>query len=230
MREQIGVWLPRTRVALQSHTPRLVVAALLLLAAAGGPRRPPLVPASVAFVSRAEWGARPAVPPMRTHVPRRITIHHTATVQAPARAAGEKLRALQRFSQRADSLASGRAKPAWPDVPYHFYVAADGVVAEGREWRYVGDSNTPYDPSGHLLVVVEGNFETDTLSDAQGRSLAALVPALALRFGVTAERLGAHRDFADTRCPGANLVAELPRLRRLIAGSAAPGAAPPGTP
>ena len=106
----------------------------------------------------------------------------------------------------------------------------DAVVAEGRQWRYVGDTNTPYDPSGHLLVVVEGNVEADTLSDAQRRSLGSLVPALALRFGVAAGRLGAHRDFAETRCPGANLVAELPRLRRLIAGRAAPGTAPPRIP
>lgn len=216
----------------QGARPALLLgAALLLLAAACGPRRPPpLVPASVAFVSRARWGARPAVGPMRTHVPRRITIHHTATAQAPARAAGEKLRALQQFSQRNDSLANGRAKPAWPDVPYHFYVAADGVVAEGREWRYVGDSNTPYDPSGHLLVVVEGNFETETLSDAQRRSLEALVPTLALRFGITPERLGAHRDFAETRCPGANLMAELPRLRALIAERTAPSTTRSTTP
>jgi len=78
--------------------------------------------------------------------------------------------------------------------------------------------------------VVGGHFETETLSDAQRRSLGALVPALALRFGIAAERLGAHRDFAETRCPGANLMAELPRLRRRIAGRAAPGTAPPTIP
>jgi hypothetical protein len=167
-------------------------------------------------VPRAEWGAKPPVLPMREHVPVRLTIHHTATMQDPARDVGAKLRALQAFSQRDDSLAGGRKKPAWPDVPYHLYVAVDGSVAEGRDWRYAGDSNTPYDPTGHLLVVVEGNFQRDSLSTAQRRTLDLLIPALARRFGIPAERLASHRDYARTECPGEHLYAELPRLRALI--------------
>lgn len=201
---------------------RALLAALLPLALAGAAgchaRRAPLVPASVAYLPRAAWGARPPVLPMREHAPDRLTIHHTGVAQAPARSGADKLRALQQFSQREDRLADGRAKRAWADVPYHLYVTTDGTVVEGREWRYVGDSNTPYDPTGHLLVVVEGDFERETLTDAQRRTLDALVPALARRFGIPADRLGAHRDFAATACPGHHLYAELPRLRALIAG------------
>jgi hypothetical protein len=124
---------------------------------------------------------------------------------------------LQAFSQRDDSLASGKKKPAWADVPYHYYVAVDGAVAEGREWRYTGDTNTEYDPAGHLLVVVEGNFQTDTLTSAQRRTLDALIPALARHFHIAGSMLGAHRDFANTECPGRSLYAEIPRLRALIA-------------
>jgi hypothetical protein len=154
---------------------------------------------------------------MTQHLPNRLTIHHTATVQNPARTIEAKLAGLQAFSQRDDSLASGKKKPAWADVPYHYYVAVDGAVAEGREWRYVGDTNTEYDPAGHLLVVVEGNFETDTLTSAQRRTLDALVPSLASHFRIPGSMLATHRDFADTLCPGRNLYAEIPRLRALIA-------------
>jgi hypothetical protein len=177
-------------------------------------------PSAPRIVSRAEWGARDPVLPTREHVPVRITIHHTATNPDPSRPVGEKLRALQAWSQRDDSLAGGRRKPAWPDVPYHYYVAADGAVAEGREWRWVGDSNTPYDPTGHLLVVVEGNFERDTLATAQRAALNALVPALARRFRIPADSLRAHRDYARTACPGEHLYAELGALRALVRGSA----------
>lgn len=179
-----------------------------------------LVPESIRFVSRAEWGAKPPVLPMRSHVPARITIHHTGTPSAANRSVESKLAGLQQFSQRADSLANGRQKPAWADVPYHFYVAVDGAVAEGREWKYVGDSNTPYDPTGHLLVVVEGNFEQDTLSSPQKRTLDALIPALARHFRIAPASLAAHRDYAETLCPGKTLYAELPRFRELIAGPA----------
>ncbi|MGZ8469081.1 MAG: peptidoglycan recognition protein family protein [Gemmatirosa sp.] len=175
-----------------------------------------VVPATLPYVSRAAWGAAAPVLPMRTHAPQRLTIHHTGVAQAPQRTPAAKLRALQQFSQRDDRLADGRLKRAWADVPYHFYVTTDGSVVEGREWRYVGDTNTPYDPTGHLLVVVEGNFEVEALTDAQRRTLDVLVPALARRFGIPGERLAAHRDFAATACPGRALYAQLPHFRTLV--------------
>jgi hypothetical protein len=153
---------------------------------------------------------------MRPHAPVRLTIHHTGVRQNAQRTLAEKLRALQQFSQRDDSLADGRRKPAWADVPYHYYVAVDGSVGEARDWRYAGDSNTPYDPAGHLLVVVEGNFERDTLSAAQRITIEHLIPTLARRFSIPADSLASHRDYASTSCPGANLYVELPRLRALI--------------
>jgi hypothetical protein len=167
-------------------------------------------------VSRAEWGARDPVLPMREHRIERITIHHTATRQDRARSLADKLCGLQAFSQRDDSLGDGRKKPAWADVPYHYYIAVDGTVGEARSLRYVGDSNTPYDPTGHLLIVVEGNFEDEQLTEPQRRALESLVTSFARRFEVPAERLGAHKDYASTRCPGKNLYAEIPRLRELI--------------
>jgi hypothetical protein len=171
----------------------------------------------IQIVTRAAWHARPPVLPTRAHVPRRITIHHTATALNHNRTLEEKLRGLQAFSQRDDSLADGRRKPAWADVPYHFYVSADGRIGEAREWRWVGDSNTPYDPTGHLLVVIEGNFERERLTDAQRATLDRLIPALARRFSVPDSLLGAHRDFARTSCPGANVMSELPRWRSMLA-------------
>ena len=41
----------------------------------------------------------------------------------------------------------------------------------------------------------------------------------ARRFNVPGARLGAHKDYASTRCPGRNLYAELPRLRERIDAS-----------
>ncbi len=195
------------------------LAVALWAAALAGCYRPPAgagMPEGVRYVPRANWAAVAPVLPMRSHVPVRITIHHTGVAQDPRRSVESKLKGLQTFSQRDDSLASGRKKPAWADVPYHYYVSVDGAVAEGREWRFVGDSNTPYDPTGHLLIVVEGNFERDTLSTAQRKTLDILVPSQARRFRIPSAALGAHRDYAQTSCPGRSLYAELPRLRSLI--------------
>jgi hypothetical protein len=193
-----------------------VLASIVLLAACSHPETTRIIPPEVRYVTRAEWGARDPVLPMKPHVPVRLTIHHTGEPQAPNRTIEQKLRGLQAFSQRDDSLASGKKKPAWPDVPYHFYLAVDGSIGEGRDWHFAGDSNTPYDPTGHLLLVIEGNFEKDTLTTAQRRTLDIVVPALAKRFGIPPDRLASHKDFAETSCPGKNVYAELPRLRELI--------------
>lgn len=194
--------------------------AAVLVSCHGVRPEPAVIPSELRFVSRAEWGAKEPVLPMRRHTPVRLTIHHTATVQNPSRSVAEKLEGLQRFSQRDDSLSSGKKKPAWPDVPYHFYVGVDGVVGEGRDWHYVGDSNTPYDPSGHLLVVVEGSFERDTLTTAQRHTLDVLIPALARRFAIASDSLRAHRDYAETTCPGKHVYELLPELRTRIATGA----------
>ena len=196
----------------------LFVPSFLFVAIAGCYRAPsaPPISDSVRFVSRAAWKANRPVLPMTRHVPIRLTIHHTGTNQNAQRTIEEKLKALQAFSQRDDSLASGKKKPAWADVPYHYYVAVDGSVGEGREWHSVGDTNTEYNPAGHLLVVVEGNFERDTLTSAQRRTLDLLVPALARHFRIDAPMLATHRDFAKTSCPGRNLYAEIPRLRERL--------------
>lgn len=174
------------------------------------------VPAEITFVPRAAWGARAPVLSMKEHVPVRLTIHHTGTAQRFDRTLEAKIKALQEFSQRDDSLAGGRKKPAWADVPYHYYISVDGRVAEGREWKYVGDSNTPYDPTGHLLVVIEGSFDKDTLTSAQRRTVDLLIPSLAKHFRIPSRSLASHKDFADTSCPGRNVYTELPRLRALI--------------
>lgn len=196
------------------------VACVAVIAGCGPARTAPLFPKEVPYLSRAEWGAKPPVLPMRRHEITRLTIHHTGVGQRPDQTLMQKLRGLQGFSQRDDSLANGRLKPAWADIPYHFYVGVDGTVGEARDWRYIGDSNTPYDPTGHLLVVIEGNFQSDTLTTAQRRTLDIIVPSLARRFGISAERLASHRDFAQTSCPGKNVYAELPRWRELIARQA----------
>jgi hypothetical protein len=198
----------------KKKTTILLPALVVLLS---GCHRAGLVPEGVRYVTRAEWGAAPPLRPMKTHRIDRITIHHTGSPQAPGRTVEDKLRGLQRFSQTEAALEDGRRRAAWADIPYHLYVSTDGSVGEGREVRFAGESNTPYDPTGHLLVVVEGNFENEALTPEQRRTLDRLIPALARRYRVPPERIAGHKDFAQTLCPGRTLYADLPRLRSLVA-------------
>ena len=199
-------------------SPRTFLAALALAVAIGGCRPAPAPGvARPAIVTRAQWGAAAPVLPMQRHQPRRITIHHTAGAQAPDRPLADKLRALQRFSQQESALADGRIKKAWADIPYHFFIAHDGSVGEGRPVEYVGDSNTAYDLRGHVQVVLEGNFENETVTPAQLQSLRGLVVALARRYRVPPEMVTGHRDNVQTLCPGRDLYRLLPELRQAVA-------------
>jgi len=165
------------------------------------------------IISRSDWGAKNPVGEGKKHKIGLITIHHTATVQKPETPIGTKMRNLQAFSQREDKLASGKLKPAWFDIPYHYYVAADGQIAEGREIKYVGDTNTEYDPTGHALVVLEGSFNIEQPTSAQIDSLKRIVAWLAKKYKVTSANIRGHDDHAKTACPGENLKKLLPGLR-----------------
>lgn len=175
-----------------------------------------LIPEGITYLPRDAWGAKPPVLPMRSHDLTRLTIHHTGTMQLPDRSLVDKMRALQKFSQEDSPLANGSIKLAWADVPYHLYVDINGEVAEGRDINYAGDTNTTYDPAGHLLVVVEGNFEKEEITPQQMKTLEVLVPALAKRYKIAADSLGGHKDFAQTSCPGNGLYAQLARFQKLI--------------
>jgi hypothetical protein len=164
------------------------------------------------ILSRKEWGAKPPVLSMDLHEPKYLTIHHAGVRTKEGISNIQKLRNLQAWCQRKDMLASGKEKPAWPDIPYHYYIFRDGQVAECRDWRFVGDTNTEYDPTGHLLICLEGDFEAEQPSHEQLASLTQTANWLLREHRLLRISIGAHLDYAKTSCPGKNL---LPYVRKL---------------
>ena len=175
----------------------------------------PALPPSVPTLSRADWGARAPTFEMIPQTPARLTIHHTATPQNPDADPAATLRGLQDFSQREDTLGNGKPKAAWADVPYHYYITPDGTVAEARDTGFEGDSNTDYDLSGHVQVVLEGNFMEEAPTPAQMRSLLALARVIGERYGIGPDDVAGHQDRAggQTLCPGDALRARLDEVR-----------------
>lgn len=191
------------------------LAAVLLVGGLGAVSTPGAV--ALDLVTRVEWGAKPPVMAMTAQTPTMITIHHTATRQKPKQSTAAKLKSLQAFSQSTGKLADGRTKKAWADVPYHYYIAANGDVAEGRNVGFAGDTNTEYDPTGHIGIVVEGNFEKETPTPQQIAALVDLVATLAKRHHIGTDRIGGHRDRASTACPGKNLTALMSDIKADVA-------------
>ncbi len=180
------------------------------------PERKTTIEAQPLIIRRTDWKAQKPVGEGKPHSIRYITIHHTGELQKPERTIEAKMQSLQNFSQSVSRLASGKTKPAWFDVPYHFYIATDGKIAEGRELGFAGDTNTDYDPTGHALVVLEGNFKTEQPSAEQLISLNKMTVWLAEKFNVSAVDVKAHNDYAQTACPGSNLKKLMSDLRAKV--------------
>lgn len=167
----------------------------------------------LAIIERQDWNAKDPVLEMKPHKPQFITIHHTGMPQKPELATEAKLQALQNFSQNDSPMADGSLKKAWADVPYHFYIATNGEIAEGRNINFQGDSNTNYDLKGHVLIVVEGNFNKEKVLPEQWKSLKELVSYISSEYNISRKTISGHKDQAETSCPGKDLYRKLSQLK-----------------
>jgi N-acetyl-anhydromuramyl-L-alanine amidase AmpD len=89
----------------------------------------------------------------------------------------------------------------WTCIGYHFFVNKKGEVYRGRKENTVGahagDNNTD-----SLGVCAEGNFEKETMPEAQKEALKELVAYLKNKYGIS--KVQKHRDVNATACPGKN--------------------------
>ncbi|NLG63690.1 MAG: N-acetylmuramoyl-L-alanine amidase, partial [Candidatus Cloacimonetes bacterium] len=78
--------------------------------------------------------------------------------------------------------------------------------------------NTAYNPSGHFLISVIGNYGLQEPTQAQIDAIAGLMAWAVERFDVPLDRIGGHYDYAETSCPGQHLRALLEdgTFRRMV--------------
>lgn len=171
---------------------------------------PTISPASNVVLCRDAWGAEPPLPGGTPHYPSRMTIHHTAVVLGDNANAPARLRQHQSYHQDAQG---------WIDIAYHLSVDRHGNIYQLRDPRLVGDTATSYNPAGHFLVVLEGNFDDEEVSEDQLNGAALAFAWAANEFGIPPSTLAGHRDASpDTSCPGARLYEEVTsgRLRSRV--------------
>jgi hypothetical protein len=155
---------------------------------------------SAMLICRDAWGARPARPGGKRHTITRMTLHHEAVVLGDNRNAPGRLRQDQRYHQD---------QKGWIDIAYHVAVDRNGNLYELRSTDIAGDTATDYDTTGHLLVLCEGDFDREDVSEAQLHGTAVAFAWAAQNFRIKTDTLAGHRDFAQTSCPGASLYAHL---------------------
>ena len=156
---------------------------------------------SLHIVDKKEWGGAAIADSMDTtpyrQTIRYITVHHGGVFFDPATDPVEYLKHLQKFSTK---------DKGWMDIPYHYLIDPQGMIYAARPPEFAGDTNTEYDPHGHVLICVIGNYEVQKVNRQQLTAMIDLILALMQKYTIPRERVATHRDYSKmTVCPGKNL-------------------------
>jgi len=154
------------------------------------------------MLCRQAWGARPARAGGRPHTITRMTIHHSAVALPDNRGIVARLQQHQRYHQD---------DKGWVDIAYHAAVDRNGNIFALRDTAIAGDTATDYDTTGHFLVLCEGDFDTEAVTEAQLDGAALVCAWAAQQFGIGVNTLASHQQVApgETDCPGRSLQAHV---------------------
>ena len=101
----------------------------------------------------------------------------------------------------AESIHAYHKSLGWLGIAYHYYVRLDGTIYRGRPENVSGGHTTNYNYCS-IGICAEGNFQVDTMPEAQRAALAWLVADIRTRYpGIAVKK---HSAFQNTSCPGAN--------------------------
>ena len=196
-----------------------------------------------AVVSRASWGCpdgdgsrwSPSFANF-TH----LTVHHTVTPNSDTDWAA-RVRAI--WNQHAISQ-------NWGDIGYHFLIAGNGTIYQGRSGSITGDPIAAH-VGGHntrnMGVSLMGDFTSVMPTTAARNSLANILSWKADQRGINPlgssthassgrfmANITGHRDWAATACPGNTFYPTLSTVRNsvndIINGGSAPAPTPPTAP
>jgi hypothetical protein len=171
------------------------------------------------YIPRSEWSVQSIdlsnIDPMTPIY--RLTVHHSSEQGDALEDPVEMLRMIER-----NHKAGTRTSPPWACIGYHFIIAKDGRVFEGRPLAYqgahaVGDNNI-----GNIGVCLLGDFEHGTVPQAQRDALVATLDRLCARYAIDRDQIFGHREFKKTDCPGRYLMAIVEQYRGSSEGEVGP--------
>lgn len=179
-------------------------------------------PPKPVIVSRAEWGARP----LDLNAPEEFGLFDSQTNPEGVLYYASDLSAVMNTivvhhsafpnagpSEIQNLHMDGRG---FADVAYHYMIAKDGTIYEGRELNIRGAHVRGFN-TGSIGIVLLGNFNDEQSTESQLDSLRKLADYL--RYTYAIRYLAGHKEYPDqspdgTECPGDNLYPLLPDLAR----------------
>jgi hypothetical protein len=162
------------------------------------PERPAPAPKPTAetgwFQPRSAWAGQAIdtsnVEPMEPIY--RITVHHSGDADD---ATGDPKNELRLFER-------AHKGKGWACIGYHFIIARDGTVYEGRPLKYQGAHATGDNNKGNVGVCLMGNFDNRPVPKAQMASLVATLARLRKQYGIPRSEVEGHSHYKLTDCPG----------------------------
>lgn len=155
-----------------------------------------------------------------SHKVEKIVIHHTAHKYSDdTRDPKEVVRATYAYHARSRG---------WGDIGYNYLIDQNGNIYEGRAGgEFVIGGHVYCNNVQTIGISLLGNFQEEQPTKEQLLALGKLLPRLAEVYdldltgeskfhGETSPNLAGHRDLGPTACPGQNLYALLPDLRKLL--------------
>lgn len=156
-------------------------------------------------ISREIWGARQADQICNTITPPyRMSIHHTASPSDDGDDPAARMREMQAFHMDVRG---------WCDLGYHFVVAQDGSIFEGRRGSNRPAAHVGGENAGNVGISLIGNFEEQILASTQFNALVQILSWAVQSYGIAIDRMSikGHQEWPDqqTACPGADIIQRL---------------------
>lgn len=139
----------------------------------------------------------------------KLTIHHEGwnvvnfTTKATTAERIEKIRKYHTGEKR------------WGDIGYHYIVDRAGRVWEGRPIQYQG-AHVSQNNEHNIGILVLGNFEKQSPSSAQLKTLHSTCASLAKQHKIKTALIRSHREINPTTCPGKNMQNKMDALRKHV--------------
>ena len=167
----------------------VIVGTVVCAASPGGPE------SDVVIRTRDEWGARPGLPEKMKphHIDKGIIIHHSAGRAPKPGEENQIVRNIQDFHMN---------EKKWGDVAYHYFICPSGLILQGRPLGFAGDTGTVYDTAGYEQICMLGDYMKELPTVEALKALSALVRRDMNTLGFTRDRIFAHREVAQSDCPG----------------------------
>ena len=129
-----------------------------------------------------------------------IVIHHTQTPNEAAAKAPGRIASIFNWHTK------DKPNP-WKDIAYHYFIAPDGKIFQGRDSRFQTDTGAAYPRDGALTVTLLGDFSETLPSSAALDTLVSLTRQKMAGHGLDPAAVSTHGKLAGgkTTCPGPKL-------------------------